>query len=75
VSFGNHDESNRQDQRHIQRKKYPALKSGIFRRKARFTLKVASKEITLNSALTYYFLFTNMRNIDYKVPDYKSVSR
>jgi hypothetical protein len=68
--LGNHGESNRQDQRHIQAKKYSALKSGIFRRKDRFALKIILKEITLKSALTYYFLFTNMRNTNFK-----SVSR
>jgi hypothetical protein len=74
VHLGNHDESNREDRRHIQAKKYPALTSGIFRRKDRFTLKVTSKEFKLKSALTYYFLFTNTRNTNYTNPDYKTVS-
>jgi hypothetical protein len=56
VRLGNHDESNREDQRHVEAKKCPALTSGIFRRKDRFTLKVTSKEIMPKSALTYYFL-------------------
>jgi hypothetical protein len=57
VLLGNHDELNREDQRHIQEKKCPALTSGIFRRKDGFTFKVTSKEITLKSAMTYYFLY------------------
>jgi len=56
VRLANHDESNREDQRHIQAKKCPALSLGIFRRKDRFSLEVTPKEIMPKFALTYCFL-------------------
>jgi hypothetical protein len=51
MCLGNHDDSNRPEERHIQANKYPALTTEIIRRKVGFTRKVVSKEITLKSAL------------------------